>query len=312
MLNLKKLLKIFINKLSKQRELDNLKIQIAKNFFFHLKLNLKDIKNINQIYYKVFSQNGEDGIIQYILYSLKIENPKFVEIGTENYRESNTRYIYETNCCDGLIIDGHKNLKEEINQFLPLYKGNLKIFNNMIESNSILEILKQFNFEKNIDIFSIDIDGIDYWIIKKLPKKISKIFIAEYNPFFGPELEITVPDIKNFNRTNYHYSNLCWGASLKAIINILKIKGYTFIGVNELKNNAFFVLSEYLNLISLYTPQKDLSIYTNAKYREGRDRKYKLTFGNPEDAINIIKNCNVIDLHDNQKKKISDCIQFNL
>ena len=224
MLKIKKIIKFIASLLKIQRELDNIKIQLAKNFFFNLRLNIKNIKEIEQVFYKVFSQNDEDGIIQYLLYSLNIQNPKFVEIGTENYSESNTRYIYETSCCDGLIIDGHKNLKEEIGKYLPLYRGNLKIYNNFIEPETITEILKKNNFDKDLDIFSIDIDGADYWVIKELPDKILKIFIAEYNPYFGPDLEITVPNIKNFNRTNYHYSNLCWGSSLKAIIDVLKKK----------------------------------------------------------------------------------------
>ena len=139
MLKIKKIIKFLISLLKIQRELDNIKIQIAKNFFLNLKINLKNIKDIEQVFYKVFSQNDEDGIIQYLLYSLKIKKPKFVEIGTENYSESNTRYIYETSYCDGLIIDGHTNLEEEISKYLPLYKGNLKIFNNFIEPESILD-----------------------------------------------------------------------------------------------------------------------------------------------------------------------------
>jgi hypothetical protein len=308
MLKIKKIIKSIISVLKNQRELDNIKIQLAKKFFFDLKLNIKNIKEIEQVFYKVFSQNDEDGIIQYLLYSLNIKNPKFVEIGTENYSESNTRYIYETSCCDGLIIDGHKNLKEEISKYLPLYQGNLKIYNNFIEPETITEILKKNNFDKDLDIFSIDIDGADYWVIKELPDKISKIFIAEYNPYFGPDLEITVPNIKNFNRTNYHYSNLCWGSSLKAIIDVLKKKGFSFIGVNNLKNNAFFVLNEYSNLISLNQAKQNLSAYTDAKYREGRDKSNKLTYHSPEDVINIIANCEIIDLKDNQKKKISECL----
>ena len=308
MLKIKKIIKFIASLLKIQRELDNIKIQLAKNFFFNLRLNIKNIKEIEQVFYKVFSQNDEDGIIQYLLYSLNIQNPKFVEIGTENYSESNTRYIYETSCCDGLIIDGHKNLKEEIGKYLPLYRGNLKIYNNFIEPETITEILKKNNFDKDLDIFSIDIDGADYWVIKELPDKISKIFIAEYNPYFGPDLEITVPNIKNFNRTNYHYSNLCWGSSLKAIIDVLKKKGFSFIGVNNLKNNAFFVLNEYSNLISLNQPKQNLSEYTDAKYREGRDKSNKLTYHSPQDVINIIGNCEIIDLKDNQKKKISECL----
>jgi hypothetical protein len=308
MFEIKSKIKSLIYKLNNTRELDNQKIQIAKNFFFNLKLNLKNINDIEQVFYKVFSQNGEDGILQYLLYSLKINTPKFVEIGTENYSESNTRYIYETYSTDGLIIDGHENLEEKIGKFLPLYKGNLKIICKLIEPDSIIDILRKNNFIENLDIFSLDIDSVDYWVIKELPNKISKIFIAEYNPYFGPDLEITVPNIKNFNRTHYHYSNLCWGASLKAIINILKEKGFSFIGVNDLKNNAFFVLNEYLKLISLKPPKKNLLEYTRAKYREGRDIKGKLTYHSPDDVINIIKNCEVFDLKDKQIKKISELI----
>jgi hypothetical protein len=154
----------------------------------------------------------------------------------------------------------------------------------------------------------IDIDSVDYWVIKELPDKISKIFIAEYNPYFGPDLEVTTPNIKKFNRTNYHFSNLCFGSSLKAIINILNEKGFSFIGVNDLKNNAFFVLNEYLKLISLDPPKENLLEYTSAKYREGRDIKGKLTYHSPDDVINIIKNCEVFDLKDKQIKKISELI----
>ena len=308
MFDIKNKIKSLIYKSNITRELDNQKIQIAKNFFLNLKLNLKNIKDIENVFYKVFSQNGEDGIIQYLLYSLKINTPKFVEIGTENYLESNTRYIYETCSTDGLIIDGHVNLEEKISKFLPLYKGNLKIINKLIESDSIIDILKKNNFIKDLDIFSIDIDSVDYWVIKELPDKISKIFIAEYNPYFGPDLEITVPNIKNFNRTDYHYSNLCYGSSLKAIINILKEKGFSFIGVNDLKNNAFFVLNEYLKLLSLNPPKENLLEYTRAKYREGIDIKGKLTYHSPDDVINIIKNCEVFDLKNKQIKRISELI----
>ena len=57
--------------------------------------------------------------------------------------------------------------------------------------------MNQNNLLTDIDLFSLDIDGIDYWILKKLPKNFSKIAIIEYNPLFGKDLEITVPNIDN-------------------------------------------------------------------------------------------------------------------
>ena len=60
----------------------------------------------------------------------------------------------------------------------------------------------------NLDIFSLDIDGIDYWILKELPKDFSKIAIVEFNPIFGKNLKVSVPNTNLIEK--YHYSNLCW------------------------------------------------------------------------------------------------------
>lgn len=48
----------------------------------------------------------------------------------------------------------------------------------------------------------------------------------EYNPVFGSESEVSVPNIDNFSRDKYHYSNLCYGASLKAYVRLMDQKGY--------------------------------------------------------------------------------------
>ena len=96
-----------------------------KNFFygffksyFHKKiymqglshiLNIREkyehISNLQDVDYKIFSQNGEDGIIDYLLNKIKIEKPKFVEVGVGDYLESNTRFIFERTSASGLIVD---------------------------------------------------------------------------------------------------------------------------------------------------------------------------------------------------------------
>ena len=88
--------------------------------------------------------------------------------------------------------------------------------------------MRNANCLNNLDIFSLDIDGIDYWILKELPKDFSKIVVVEFNPIFGKNLEISVPNINNFERKKYHYSNLCFGMSLKAAIKIMNRKKFLF------------------------------------------------------------------------------------
>ena len=293
-----------------KKKFETLKIQNSKNFFFNLELNLEKINNIDQANYKVFSQNGEDGIIQYLIKSLKLNHIKFVEIGTQDYTESNTRYIFQTMRCEGLIIDPIKNLETLVKKNIPkFWKNNLKIINKFATPENINSLLDNSNFHKDIDLFSLDIDGIDYWIIKKLKKNISKIFVAEYNPYFGPDLEITVPNINNFDRTSYHYSSLCWGVSLKSLIKIMIEKNYTFVGSNDLRNNAFFVSNDHIDKIKLKKPNlENLFEFTNATYRESRDQIGNLTFIEPKKILYEIKDCEVIDLKSDKLVKIIELL----
>ena len=189
-----------------------------------MKNSYNDIIELNQTELKIFSQNGEDGIIDYLTFQLGIKKPKFVEIGVGDYSESNTRSIYERTSAEGMIIDCLKDLKQNVSKKTKLWKGNLEIIEANVNTENILEILNTKNFLNNLDIFSLDIDGIDYWIIEKLPENFSKIVILEYNHVFGNEFQITVPNLKNFNRKDYHFSNLCFGMSIRAAIEIMEKK----------------------------------------------------------------------------------------
>ena len=260
------------------RKIDDIKVQKGMLFEKYLQTNLKNIKSLDEVYFKVFSQDTEDGIIQYCLKTLNIDNLRFVEIGTQDYSESNTRYLFDTMRCEGLIVDPYPNLKKKINSFLRLWKNTLHIHNDFADEENINSILKKYSMEKKIDLFSIDIDGNDYWILKALPDDISKIFVIEYNPFFGHSKEISTPNIKKFERFNYHPSGFCWGASLKAIINLMKSKGYTFIGTNRLNVNAFFIQNKLINNFQLDIPDSnEIQKFTEAKFKYSKDEtKYNI------------------------------------
>ena len=282
---------------------DKVFFNIALIHFENTKKNYNEITSLFETEYKVFSQNGEDGILNYILHNLRILNPNFFEIGVGDYRESNTRFIYQKYHSKGVIIDCLPNLKQKIKSHVNLWKGDLTVIEEMITSENIDDILKKsLNFE--LDIFSIDIDGIDYWIIEKLPKNISKIFIAEYNSNFGHELCISVPNINDFNRTKYHHSNLCYGMSLRALIDLMEKKNYYFLGTNLQKNNAFFISKDYTK--EKYFPNIEIGNienYCNSNIRESRDQKGSLTFLTGKKKIEAIKECEIINLKDDNYKK---------
>ena len=301
MLNIKK---SFSNKLN---------FNIGLNSLIHNKKFYETVKNINEIELKINSQNGEDGIIDFLTYKLNISKTNFVEIGVGEYIEANTRFLYDRYHQRGLIIDCIKDLKNKVSSNVNLWKGELNIVEHSVNANNINEILKDnCNFE--IDLFSLDIDSTDYWIIERLKPKISKIFIAEYNSVFGGKYDISVPNTEKFDRFSYHYSGLCYGMSLRALVRLMKNKGFYFIGTNTFKNNAFFINEDYpfkdyfknFNKINYL----DLETYADSVFSESRNKSGKLNYLRGKSRLDEIKECEIIDFSDNNGtlKKIKNII----
>ena len=270
-----------------------------------MRKNYSKVNKLSDVDYKIFSQNGEDGILDYLLYQLKIEKPKYIEIGVGDYTESNTRFIFERCSPKGTVVDCLENLEEKIKKNFSLWKSELKIVNDFVNPNNIIKIMREADTLNNLDIFSLDIDGIDYWILKELPKDFSKIAIVEFNPIFGKNLKVSVPNIINFDRKKYHYSNLCFGMSLQAAIEIMNEKNFYFVGTNLLRNNAFFISKNYKkekyfkNLMI-----NNIENSTDANFTESRDIKGNLNFLNYQKRVKEILECEVIDLSVNSNTKI--------
>ena len=308
------LIKNFFSRLSNKilkKHFDKKIFMAGSSHLLNMRKNYSNVKSLEEVDYKIFSQNGEDGILDYILTCLKIDKPKFIEIGVGDYHESNTRFIFERTSCQGLIIDIIDDFKNKVEKNTRVWKGNLNILRKKIDSENFLQTIEDHDYKNNVDLFSLDVDGIDYWILEKLPKKFSKIIVAEFNPYFGPELSITVPNEPNFDRSKYHHSNLCFGASLRSIIELLSKKGFIFLGTNLFRNNVFFVNEDYRDKLSINFPDtKNLSKFTNANFRESRDINNKKSLISPEKIINEIAECNVVDLSDEMKeiKKIAEIL----
>ena len=288
-----------------KKYLSEKKRMIGHSHFLNMRNKYADLKKIKDVDYKIFSQNGEDGIIDYLTSQLNIDKPKFIEIGVGDYSESNTKFIFETTSPQGMIFDCIENFKEKVKENTKVWKGHLEIIEEQVSSKNILELINSKNFFESLDIFSLDIDGIDYWILNELPKNFSKIVIVEYNSVFGREKSVTVPNIDSFNRTDYHYSNLCFGMSLKAAIEIMKEKNFYFVGVNLMRNNAFFVSNKFPKDNYFKNLQiEELNKIEEANFQESRDKEGNLNFLSGNNRIKEIFDCEVINLDQDLKTKM--------
>lgn len=260
------------------------------------------INNIHDVEFKVFSQFGDDGIIQYLIQNIEIPQKKFIEFGVQNYQESNTRFLLMNNNWKGLVIEGNKEDVDYIKKDEIYWRYDLTAVNCFITKENINKIFSENGFTGEVGLLSIDIDGNDYWIWECINVVNPIIVIVEYNSVFGPHYAVTVPYDPSFIRTKAHYSNLYWGCSLKGFYLIAKKKGYSFIGCNSNGNNAYFVRKDKLGDLKTLTIEEG---YVESKFRESRDINGYLTFVSGADRLKAIEEMPVIDLESNKEITIN-------
>lgn len=195
----------------------------------------------SEIEFKVFSQFGEDGIIQHLVNHVKPQSRRFVEIGTQNYEESNTRFLLMNNYWRGMVVDGSAADVGYIQRDeISLYYG-LNSRCEFVTVENVERLVADFADEGRLGLLSIDIDGNDYWVWEAINSSHPDIVIIEYNALFGPQRAITTPYRPDFDREKAHSSRLYYGASLGALEHLARQKGYFLAGCNSAGNNAFFV-----------------------------------------------------------------------
>lgn len=225
--------------------------------------------------FRIFSQFGEDGIIQYLIGRVPIEHDTFIEFGVEDYRESNTRFLLWNDNWRGLILDGGDSHVEFVRSNDIGWRHTIDARSVFVTTDNINGTFATAGFTGDIGLLSVDIDGNDYWVLEAIEAVSPRILIVEYNSTFGPNAAVSVPYDPAFQRTRAHHSNLYWGASLAAICRAADRKGLAFVGSNSAGNNAFFVRRDVLGDLATFTPSEG---WVDARFRESRDPTGALTY----------------------------------
>ncbi|MEO6407254.1 MAG: hypothetical protein ABIO45_00680 [Burkholderiaceae bacterium] len=247
---------------------------------------------VEQSEFRVFSQWGEDGIIQFLVARVPIERRIFVEFGVENYTESNTRFLLSNNGWSGLVIDGSADNIDHIRRDPIYWATNLKAEASFITRDNINELLARNGVAGDIGLLSIDIDGNDYWVWQAIDGIAPRIVVAEYNSHFGPTAQVTTPYDAAFVRDTAHYSKIYYGASIAALCALACRKGYSLVASNAAGNNVFFVRNDVLGSLPVLGPAQ---AYRRAQFREYHDEQGRLTFDDFETRLRKIAH---LPLHD--------------
>lgn len=258
--------------------------------------NYESFSDIRQAELRVFSQNGEDGILDFIFEKCGLIKPTFLEIGVGDFSECNSKFSNFLRGSGVYVVDSDPNLPQIYNKYRSRRVNSRLFFENIwIDSSNALDVFARANSELgNIDVLSIDIDGNDFWILKQLPLETFQVIVVEYNPSLSDTDPVTVEYDSNFDRRNKHFSWKYYGATLEAFDHYLKLHGFCFIGATSQGTNAFFVRKEYVNNFAKCT--KDISEYKNLDSREARNESGSLSFVKIEIERSYMSDLPLIDV----------------
>lgn len=225
--------------------------------------------------FKVFSQWGEDGLLQHLIRSIPIAHKTFIEFGVEDFSESNGRFLLMNNQWQGYVMDSSRCNIARLKNAYYYWRYDLVARAATINCDNVNALLAESGFDKDLGILSIDIDGMDYWVWKAITRYKPRIVVVEYNAVFGAKRKISVPYDANFCRRKAHYSGQYYGASLAALEGLAHKKGYALVGTNSAGNNAFFVRRDLLGRALKEVSAKQA--FTDSHFSDTRGANGKLT-----------------------------------
>jgi len=202
----------------------------------------KGSKRLLQYKKNVYSQAGEDGIIEKILYELPVKDNWCVEFGAwDGQHLSNTRNLIENDNYNSIQIEANNDKYKDLVNFYG-QNNNVTTVNSLVgwePKNNLDCILKDTGVPVSFDFLSIDIDGNDYHVLSAFSEFSPKVICIEFNPTF--------PVIARFVQKADVSINQ--GCSILSLVELAEKKGYKLVAL--LRFNAFFVKEEFFYLFDI-------------------------------------------------------------
>lgn len=188
---------------------------------------------------RVFSQNGEDGVIGELLRRIGHEGPGyFVEFGAEDGVEMNCALLADVFGWSGALLEGDPEKHGRLHRkYAP--SGRVTTRQTLVAPDNIEPVLRDIGVPDEIDVLSIDIDSDDYWVWEAITTISAKIVVIEVNTHLDPRVAKVQPlGAGPWQGTDYY------GASVAALSQLGERKGYRCVHLDLTGNNLFFVRND--------------------------------------------------------------------
>ena len=187
-----------------------------------------------------YSQHGEDGVLLYILTLIGMRSRRCIEICAADGIQCNSANLIINHGFAALLFEGRERKVAEGRAFYAECPETLTrppIFvNTWVTRENVPALIQEHGFAGEIDVLSLDLDGVDFWVWQALDCIKPRVVVIEYNSGWWAQDALTVPYADDF-RCHGRYR----GASLAAFVALARRKGYRLVGAERRQVNAFFV-----------------------------------------------------------------------
>ena len=195
------------------------------------------VLNLNSKRNRFHSQWGEDGLLEYVLSKLPINDKQLVEFGAwDGEYLSNSFYLIQKFNYSALLIEMDTDRFQELSRnMLPYQSVCLNLMVGYEGDSKLDTILAKTEIPIDFDLLSVDIDGNDYQVWEAMVIYKPKVVIIEINSSIFPG-KVTI------NNPDNAFELFVSGSSITALNHLAQAKGYKMIA--NVGCNAIFVREE--------------------------------------------------------------------
>lgn len=222
---------------------------------------LQKVSDLNQHQKKIFSQFGEDGIIERIFQIIGEQNRICVEFGAyDGIAMSNTANLICNHGWSGRFIEQDPEIFMKLKQNYASYP-NVQCTNSKVVIGNVEKLFKELELPYDFDLLSVDVDGNDYWIWKNIITYKPRVVVIEFNGSYPPPKKWVMA----YNESHAWSGDDYFGASIQSYYELAKSKGYELICCEENGSNLFFVDRQYFHLFNISNNDPQL-LYNPPRY----------------------------------------------
>lgn len=179
--------------------------------------------------WRIYSQNGEDGVLRHIFNTIGVTNKTAVEFGVGCGSQNNTRLLAD----DGWTVfwfDVDHN---------DTCLHNIRFKQMMLTPDNIQHEFIHAGVPDEFDLLSVDVDGNDYHLRQSLHMYSPRVCVMEYNGTRAADEQYVMPRDDNYSWAGV--DDHAFGASLLSLTLLSDSLGYDLVHVEHTGANAFFV-----------------------------------------------------------------------